>query len=219
MNILITGMPGSGKGTMSERIKSEFDVAHVSSGELFRENVAADTPVGHIAKAYMDAGVLVSDEVTITMVHERIAEIDDSCGILLDGFPRTLVQAVVFEEQEEEFNRKLDVVINLAIDEDFLVKRITGRRMCPTCGAIYNVYNQPPKVEGICDIDGSELYQRSDDTEEAFAVRMEQYNELTRPMLDYYENRGILKVIEASGSVDEVWIQVKSILENLDGSH
>ena len=219
MNILITGMPGSGKGTMSERIRSEFDVVHVSSGDLFRDNVANDTPVGHIAKIYMDAGQLVPDEVTIEMVHERIKEIDDQTGILLDGFPRTIVQAIVFEEQEEELNRELDVVLNLIIDENLLLKRITGRRICPTCGAIYNVYNQPPKVEGICDVEGSKLYQRSDDTEEAFNVRMEQYRALTQPMLDYYQKRGILKEVEARGSIDDVWNQIKLILEDLNGSH
>lgn len=213
MNILITGAPGSGKGTMSKLLMDEYGIQHVSSGDLFRQNIKDDTPIGHIAKGYIQEGLLVPDDVTIEMVKDKLMSLKDEGGYLLDGFPRTDVQAEAFTHIEKDYDLPIDCVINLKVDKEVLIQRITGRRLCPICGTIYNVFLNPPRVEGHCDNDGRILLQRPDDTIEALSVRLEQYDTHTEPMLEFYRNRKIVVDIDGSGGIEPVWEDIKNIIE------
>ncbi len=177
MNILIMGPAGAGKGTMSDLILREFDIPHISTGDMLRENVRNNTELGQQAQQYMNAGKLVPDELINAMVEQRLLEPDCQKGYLLDGFPRTLVQAQAFEEMADRIGKPVESVLALEVSFDTLVDRITGRRICPKCGAIYHVRNKPSKAEGICDECGSELQQRKDDTVEQLKVRMEEYDD------------------------------------------
>ncbi len=219
MNLLITGAPGAGKGTMSQRIVEHYHIPHISSGQMFRDAMASDTPVGNIAKIYIDQGLLVPDQVTIDMVMERLTRPDCSQGFLLDGFPRTLIQAKAFDEVSHEMNRALDGVINIVIDFDVLVHRITGRRVCSTCGQIYHITNMPPKVEGICDLDQGALIQRSDDTQEQLEIRMREYHHLTEPVLKFYQKQGLVYNINGNQSVEAVVQDIFNVMEAIDGQH
>lgn len=213
MNILIMGPAGSGKGTMSKRIKEEFKVAHISTGDMLRENVKNETPLGLTAKGYMEDGRLVPDDLINAMVKDRIQQDDAQNGYLMDGFPRTLVQARTFEEITKEINKTVDIVINLKVDVDTLANRITGRRVCKNCGAIFHIKNDPSKVEGICDECGSPLIQRKDDTLEQLQVRLNEHAKNTEPVLDYYRDKGLVVDIDASKAQDVVWEQVKKAIE------
>ena len=213
MNILIMGPAGSGKGTMSTQIVKEFGVAHISTGDMFRAAISNGTPVGLEAKSYMDAGKLVPDEVTDRMVKERISQDDTKDGYLLDGYPRNLSQAHAIESMAKEIGKPVEVVINLEIPYEALVKRITGRRLCKTCGAIYNIYSSPSKTEGVCDLDGGELYQRSDDTEEKLAVRYNEYIEQTQASIEYFNEKGLVHNVNADRPAEEVMEQIRKILE------
>lgn len=213
MNILIMGPAGSGKGTMSAQIVEEFKITHISTGDMFRSAISNGTPVGLEAKSYIDAGKLVPDEVTDRMVKERIMQDDCKDGYLLDGYPRNLSQAHALEAMAKEIDRPIDLVLNLEVNYEDLVKRITGRRICKTCGAIYHVDFNPSKVEGVCDVDGGELYQRSDDTEEKLAVRFEEYTKQTEPSIAYYGEKGLVHNIDASKKADEVMDEIRKILE------
>ena len=212
MNVLIMGPAGSGKGTMSDIIVSEFPITHISTGDMLRNAVKNGTKVGMEAKVFMDEGKLVPDSVIIKMVEERLGEDDCKDGFLFDGFPRTLVQAEAFDEMLAKIGKKVDVVINLTVDFDALASRITGRRLCKNCGAIYHITNQPSKVEGICDACGSELYQRSDDTVEQLAVRLDEHDKLTKPVLAYYKEQGVVADINASQAIDDVYADIKEAL-------
>jgi len=213
MNVLIMGPAGSGKGTMSDIIIDEFPITHISTGDMLRAAIKSGTKVGNEAKKFMDEGKLVPDSVILKMVEERLSEDDCKNGFLFDGFPRTLVQAKAFDAMLLKNNKKVDVVINLTVDFDALSSRITGRRLCKNCGAIYHIVNQPPLTEGICNVCGSELYQRSDDTIEQLTVRLDEHNKLTKPVLAYYENQNIVKNINASQPIDEVYADVKKALK------
>ena len=177
------GPAGAGKGTMSDLILKEYDIPHISTGDMLRDNVRNNTELGNLAKSYMDAGNLVPDDVIIAMVEKRLQEDDCQKGYLLDGFPRTLVQAEAFEKIENKIGKPVECVIALEVGFDTLVERITGRRICPKCGAIYHIHNKPSKIEGICDVCGSELTQRKDDTVEQLTVRMDGYEKSTKPVL------------------------------------
>ena len=192
------GPAGAGKGTMSDLILKEYDIPHISTGDMLRDNVRNNTELGNLAKSYMDAGNLVPDDVIIAMVEKRLQEDDCQKGYLLDGFPRTLVQAEAFEKIENKIGKPVECVIALEVGFDTLVERITGRRICPKCGAIYHIHNKPSKVEGICDVCGSELTQRKDDTVEQLTVRMDGYEKSTKPVIDFYDKRGIVSYIDAS---------------------
>ena len=192
------GPAGAGKGTMSDLILKEYDIPHISTGDMLRDNVRNNTELGNLAKSYMDAGNLVPDDVIIAMVEKRLQEDDCQKGYLLDGFPRTLVQAEAFEKIENKIGKPVECVIALEVGFDTLVERITGRRICPKCGAIYHIHNKPSKVEGICDVCGSELTQRKDDTVEQLTVRMNGYEKSTKPVIDFYDKRGIVSYIDAS---------------------
>lgn len=209
------GPAGAGKGTMSDLILKEYDIPHISTGDMLRDNVRNNTELGNLAKSYMDAGNLVPDDVIIAMVEKRLQEDDCQKGYLLDGFPRTLVQAEAFEKIENKIGRPVECVIALEVGFDTLVERITGRRICPKCGAIYHIHNKPSKVEGICDVCGSELTQRKDDTVEQLTVRMDGYEKSTKPVIDFYDKRGIVSYIDASQETAAVFEKVKEALSKL----
>ena len=209
------GPAGAGKGTMSDLILKEYDIPHISTGDMLRDNVRNNTELGNLAKSYMDAGNLVPDDVIIAMVEKRLQEDDCQKGYLLDGFPRTLVQAEAFEKIENKIGKPVECVIALEVGFDTLVERITGRRICPKCGAIYHIHNKPSKIEGICDVCGSELTQRKDDTVEQLTVRMDGYEKSTKPVIDFYDKRGIVSYIDASQETAAVFEKVKETLSKL----
>lgn len=213
MNILIMGPAGSGKGTMAKLIIEEFGVAHISTGDMLRENVKNDTSLGHQAKDFMEAGRLVPDDLINAMVKERLLRADAVKGFLMDGFPRTLVQAKAFEDITKAIEKPVDIVINLKVDVDTLAGRITGRRICKNCGAIYHIKNSPSKVEGICDVCGNNTIQRPDDTLEQLQVRLKEHAKNTEPVLDYYREKGLVQDIEAAKPANEVWADIKQAIE------
>ncbi|WP_316523512.1 adenylate kinase [Kitasatospora brasiliensis] len=205
MRIVLVGPPGAGKGTQAHLLAKTLSIPHISTGDLFRANIGQGTPLGLEAKSYMDAGRLVPDEVTIGMAKDRMLQEDAAHGFLLDGFPRNLGQAKALDEFLAEQGIKLDGVLDLEVPEDEVVKRIAGRRLCRKDGShVFHVAYNPPKAEGVCDECGGELYQRSDDTEEAVRVRLEVYHTETEPIIDYYVQQGLLVTIPALGKVDEV---------------
>lgn len=215
MNLLIMGPAGSGKGTVSAKIIEEFNIVHISTGDMFREAIANQTPVGLEAKSFIDQGKLVPDEVTNRLVQERLGQDDCKNGYLLDGFPRNLGQAEALEEITSNLNLPIDLVLYLDVEEKELVRRITGRRLCKECGAIYHVDHKPSKVEGVCDICGGNLYQRSDDTEEKFKVRHGEYLAQTEPVIDFYREKGLVKDIDGGRKPESVMQEVLNILEAL----
>ncbi|KOS04387.1 adenylate kinase [Paenibacillus polymyxa] len=212
MNILIMGPPGAGKGTQADVIVKEFGIPHISTGDAFRLAMKQGTPIGIKAKEYIDKGELVPDDVTIGIVEERLQQPDCKKGFLLDGFPRTLAQAEALDQILGRLNTKLDDVINLKVDSDNLLARITGRRVCKSCGISYHIVFNPPKVEGICDKDGGELYQRPDDNEDSVRTRLEEYSNKTAPLLTFYENQNLLRHIDGEQDIDVVSQNIVSLL-------
>lgn len=190
-NIILMGAPGAGKGTLAKQLIS-LGLIHISTGDMFREAINEGTELGKLANSYIKDGNLVPDDVTIGIVRERLSKDDCKNGFLLDGFPRTLPQAEALEKMSKEISRPIDVVINLDCDEEELVRRISGRRVCKNCGAPYHIINMKPKVEGICDKCGGPLYQRNDDNEEALKVRLQHYVSDTKPLLKFYDDRDLL---------------------------
>lgn len=191
-NIILMGPPGAGKGTLAKQLVSKYGFIHISTGDMFRDAILEKSELGILADSYISKGHLVPDEVTIALVKERLSKKDILKGFLLDGFPRTIPQAIALSEIAKELNHPIETVINLDCDESALIKRISGRRVCKECGAPYHIENLKPKVEGICDICGAPLYQRNDDNEEALKVRLQHYVKDTKPLLDYYEDRNLL---------------------------
>ncbi|MFC5700988.1 adenylate kinase [Cohnella faecalis] len=212
MNILFMGPPGAGKGTQAERIVDTFGVPHISTGDAFRLAMKQGTPLGVKAKEFVDQGLLVPDEVTNGIVRDRLAEPDCSKGFLLDGFPRTLAQAEALDEMLADMGRKIDHVINLKVDRSFLLARLTGRRICKSCGSTYHVMFNPPKQDGVCDKCGGELYQRSDDTEEKVGTRLDEYSSKTAPLLAYYGDKGLLREVDGEKDIDAVTAEIGSLL-------
>lgn len=212
MNILFMGPPGAGKGTQAEAIVNEFGIPHISTGDAFRLAIKQGTPIGMKAKEYMDQGLLVPDDVTIGIVEERLQQPDCKKGFLLDGFPRTISQAEALDGILDRLNAGLDHVINLKVDRDKLLARLTGRRLCKNCGATYHVVFNPPKQEGICDKCGGELYQRSDDNEESVGTRLDEYINKTAPLLTFYENKGLLRQIDGEQEIHAVSQEIVSLL-------
>ena len=205
MRLVLVGPPGAGKGTQAQFIAEHVRVPKISTGDIFRANVSAGTPLGLQAKEFMDRGDLVPDEVTIDMVRNRLAENDALRGFLLDGFPRTVPQAETLDDiLRETADSKLDVVLELVVDSDEVVRRLSGRRTCRTCNHIWHVDFDPPQVEGVCDLDQGELYQRDDDQAETIKNRLEVYEDQTAPLIAYYAGRGVLVGIDATGPVDDV---------------
>ncbi len=214
MNILIMGGPGAGKGTMSARIVTKYHVNHISTGDIFRSEIGMGTELGLAAKGYIEKGLLVPDEITNGMVKNYLEHLSDrKSGFLLDGYPRTLDQAVAFDKLSVGTMMAIDIVIAMEIPFAVLAKRITGRRLCKGCGAIYHIESQPPRKAGICDQCGEPLYQRKDDTVESLNVRLEEYTKQTQPVLDFYEAKGLVKHINADQPIEKVWADVASVLD------
>jgi adenylate kinase len=204
VRIVLVGPPGAGKGTQAQFIASHLSIPKISTGDIFRVNVSQGTELGREAKAYMDRGDLVPDSVTIAMVRDRLAEGDTRDGFLLDGFPRTLTQAKALDETLDDMGGKLDVVLELVVDDDEVVRRLSGRRTCRVCGRVWHVDFDPPIREGICDQCGGELFQRDDDREETVRHRLEVYAEQTSPLIDFYADKSILVGLDATGPVEDV---------------
>jgi adenylate kinase len=214
MRIVLVGPPGAGKGTQAHVLAKTLSIPHISTGDLFRANISQGTPLGLEAKAYMDAGRLVPDEVTIGMAKDRMLQPDAAVGFLLDGFPRNLGQAKALDEFLAEQGIALDGVLDLEVPEDEVVKRIAGRRLCRNDGGhVYHVVYNPTKTDGVCDECGGELYQRPDDTEEKVRTRLEVYHTETEPIIEYYAQQGLLVTITALGKVDEVTERAVGALE------
>ena len=211
-NIILMGPPGAGKGTLAKQLKTALNLVHISTGDMFRENIKAGTPLGKLAQSYIDHGDLVPDQVTIEMLKDRLAKDDCQNGFLLDGFPRTLPQAEPLEKLSKEINRPIEVVVNLDCNNQELIRRISGRRVCKNCGAPYHIVTMKPKVDGVCDLCGGDLYQRADDNEEALKVRLDHYVHDTKPLLDFYEKRGLLKNFDSLVGSQELFNQVSVFL-------
>jgi adenylate kinase len=207
------GLPGAGKGTQAEKINVKYNIPHISTGDMFRLAIKEGTELGNKAKEYMDQGNLVPDEVTIGIVRERLAKDDCSNGFLLDGFPRTIAQAEALQELLADMNETIDYVIHVDVPEEKLVERLTGRRICPTCGATYHVKYNPPKVEGKCDHDGSELIQRDDDKADTVKNRLAVNIEQTKPLLDFYEDKGYLVSVNGDQEIDQVFEDIRTNIE------
>jgi adenylate kinase len=204
VRVVLIGPPGAGKGTQAQTLAGNLGVPQISTGDIFRANVSDGTPLGEKAQAYMDAGDLVPDELTVEMVKARLAEDDAAAGFLLDGFPRTVPQAQVLDEMLAEMGGRLDVVLELVVDDDEVVRRLSGRRTCRRCKHVWHVDFDPPSVEGVCDLCGGELFQRDDDKEETIRHRLDVYREQTAPLIGFYAERGLLVGLDAMGPVDDV---------------
>ncbi len=213
MRLVLVGAPGAGKGTQAKFVAKHFSVPAISTGDIFRANIAAKTELGREAKRYMDAGDLVPDEVTIGIVRDRLSQDDTASGFLLDGFPRTLAQAEALRDMLDDLGTPLDVVLELQVDDDEVVRRLSGRRTCRQCGHVWHLEFDPPEKEGVCDIDGGELFQRDDDQPETIRRRLEVYTEQTEPLVGFYENAGLLRSITAQGAVDEITERAIAALE------
>lgn len=204
MRIVLVGPPGAGKGTQAQFISSHLSIPKISTGDIFRDNVKRSTALGRRAKTYMDRGDLVPDEITIAMVRDRLSDDDAQEGFLLDGFPRNVPQAEVLKKMLAEFDGRLDVVLELVVDDDEVVRRLSGRRTCRRCGRVWHVLFDPPSRESVCDDCGGELFQRDDDREETIRHRLEVYQEQTAPLVSFYADEGILVGIDATGPVEDV---------------
>ena len=215
MNLLIIGAPGAGKGTMSDLLINTYHLVHVSTGDMLRAAVKAGTPVGLKAQEYMNKGALVPDEVIHDIIVERLSQDDIKAGFLFDGYPRTIAQAQDLDQILKEIGLKIDAVINLNIEDDELIKRITGRRLCPTCGDIFNIYYKAPAKEGVCDKCGAELITRKDDNLDSLTVRLQEYHKNTQPVIEYYEKAGLVANVDAKQGVDEVFGDIRKLLEGL----
>ena len=212
MRLLIMGAPGAGKGTQAALIKEEDNIAHISTGDMFRKAIMDKTPMGVVAATYIEKGNLVPDDVTIALVRERLQEKDCNNGFLLDGFPRTYEQAVALDKILDDLHIKLDAVINISVDDEYLVERITGRRVCEKCGASYHIKAAKPKVDGICDMCGGKLFQRKDDEEETIKNRLKVYYQKTKPVLDYYVEQGLVRNVSGVGDIEDIFNNIKESL-------
>ena len=216
MNLLIIGAPGTGKGTMSNLIIKDYEVAHVSTGDMLRAAISAQTEVGLLAKSYMDKGQLVPDETIHNVITEYFDNNKSKSGFLFDGYPRTVKQAEDFDGILKSEGMILDKVICLSLDDEVLKNRITGRRVCPDCKEIYHITNKPSKVEGTCDVcGGHEFYQRDDDKLATFKNRLDVNIKLNTPLVDYYQKQGVLHTIDGQQDIDKVYDDVKKVLNNL----
>ena len=212
MKIIMLGAPGAGKGTQAKMIAEKYQIPHVSTGDIFRANIKGQTPLGMEAKKYMDEGKLVPDELTVKILLDRVARDDCKNGYVLDGFPRTIPQAEVLTEALDKMGDKIDYAIDVAVPDENIVNRMSGRRACVTCGATYHIVHIPPKVENICDKCGSELILRDDDKPETVLNRLKIYHEQTQPLIDYYTGKGVLKKVDGTKDMNDVFADIVGIL-------
>ena len=212
MKIVMLGAPGAGKGTQAKKIAEKYQIPHISTGDIFRANIKNGTELGKKAKQYMDQGALVPDELTCDLVMDRIQQDDCKNGFVLDGFPRTIPQAEALDAALGKINEKMDYAIDVDVPDENIVNRMSGRRACLNCGATYHLISIPPKVEGICDRCGSEIVLREDDKPETVQKRLKVYHEQTQPLIDYYKNQGILKSVDGTQPMDEVFKAIVTIL-------
>ena len=216
MRLLIMGPPGAGKGTHAKLLCKEYNIVHISTGDMFRNAIKLGTAEGMIAKQFIDKGNLVPDDIVIGIVREKIQENECNNGFLLDGFPRNIEQAKSLDIILDECGVKIDAVLNLQVSDDILIKRISGRRVCSKCGETYHVVNHPPKVEGICDVCGGNLVQRKDDTEETIKTRLKIYNKQTKPLLKYYEKQNLLKNLNGVEDINLLFNNIKKLLRGMN---
>ena len=212
MNLILLGPPGAGNGTQAVKIVEKYKIPHISTGDIFRANIKNGTELGKKAKAYMDKGELVPDDLVCEIATSRLLEDDCKDGFLLDGFPRTVYQAEKLDAFLTEHGKKVDKVLDIAVEKEELMTRLIGRRVCKACGATYHVTNMPPKQEGVCDKCGGELMQRADDTEETVANRIEVYNSQTMPLVEYYEKAGNIAHIDGAIGLENVFNHIVSVL-------
>ncbi len=212
MKIIMLGAPGAGKGTQAKMIAETYKLPHVSTGDIFRANIKNGTELGKEAKAYMDKGELVPDELTVRILLDRVAQEDCANGYVLDGFPRTIPQAEVLDAELDKLGEKVDFAIDVEVPDENIVRRMSGRRACLKCGATYHIVHIPPKTEGICDACGSELVQRDDDKEETVKNGLSVCHEQTQPLIDFDNNKGVLKTVDGTKDSAEVFADIKKIL-------
>lgn len=212
MRLVLLGAPGAGKGTQAKKLIEKYGIPQISTGDLLRAAVAAGTPLGKEAKSYMDKGELVPDSVVLGMVEERLKQDDCKKGYILDGFPRNTAQAEALDKMLASLNMSLTAALSVDVPFEDLMKRLTGRRTCKSCGQMYNIYFKPPAKEGVCDKCNGELFQRDDDKEETIKKRLDVYNAQTAPLIDYYGKKGILKTVQGTGNIDDIFKKVCEIL-------
>ena len=212
MKIIMLGAPGAGKGTQAKMIADKYGVPHISTGDIFRANIKNGTELGMEAKKYMAQGLLVPDELTVRILLDRVAQDDCKNGYVLDGFPRTIPQAEVLDSELTKLGDHIDYAINVDVPDENIVKRMSGRRACLTCGATYHIEHVPPKKEGICDVCGSELVLRDDDKPETVKNRLNVYHEQTQPLIDFYTEKGVLKTVDGTVPMEEVFAAITAIL-------
>lgn len=213
MKIIMLGAPGAGKGTQAHMIAEKYHLPHVSTGDIFRANIKNGTELGKEAKGYMDRGELVPDELTVRILLDRVAQDDCKNGYILDGFPRNIPQAEVLEKELEKLGDKIDVAIDMEVPDESIIKRMSGRRACSSCGATYHIVNVPPKKEGVCDVCGEALVLRDDDKEETVQKRLDVYHAQTQPLIEFYTKKGILKTVDGTQDMMDVFKAITSILE------
>ena len=213
MRIVLLGPPGAGKGTQAKSSSNRYSIPHISTGDIFRKNISENTPLGIEAKSYMDNGQLVPDEVTINMVKDRLQQEDCKQGYLLDGFPRTVSQAEALQDFLESRNESLDTALLIEVPRDFILERMTGRRVCPSCGASYHIkFN--PAVNGKCELCGSDVVQRKDDTEETVKERLDVYEKQTQPLIDFYKDKNLLSTVDGTQAINKVFESICKVLGN-----
>lgn len=212
MKIIMLGAPGAGKGTQAQMIADKYDIPHISTGDIFRENVKKGTELGMEAKKYMDQGLLVPDELTVKILLDRVAQEDCKNGYVLDGFPRTIPQAEVLDKAITELGEKIDYAINVDVPDENIIRRMSGRRACLACGATYHIEHIPPKQEGICDKCGKELVQRDDDKEETVKNRLDVYHKQTQPLIDFYTKHGVLRTVDGTKDMKDVFTAITTLL-------
>jgi adenylate kinase len=213
--LIFLGPPGSGKGTQSEFICKDFHIVQLSTGDLLRYHRKNGTELGKKAQEFMDKGELVPDDLIIEIIRNELKKEEYSNGFLLDGFPRTITQAEALDKLLAELNLHLDAVLVLNVPTEELITRLTARRTCPICGKTYHLIYNPPKVDGKCDLDGGELYQRSDDNEETVRNRLEVYEKQTKPLIDYYQSKGLAYFIDGIGKIEDIYSRIKAILDSI----